>query len=236
MLNLYKFGPAWDTLDLSPFCLKVEVYFRLMKIAYTPYIANAQKAPKQKLPTVTFNNQVICDSSSILAHFEAKSPNALDAGMTPLDTSLSKAYGALFEEKLYFVVAWARWGDDRVWDSYRDPIKTYLGAQGVPKFLHTMVAKIARKQMCKSIWVQGIGRHSRDEIYAMGTDILQAASVFLAEKTYFMGDQVRTIDATVYAFLSAILDVPLETPLKQALLDLPNLTAYCARMKAKLSH
>ncbi len=234
MLKLYKYGPAWGTLDMSPFCLKVEVYFQLMKIAYTPQVANAQKAPKQKLPSVNLEGQVLCDSALIVAHFEANSPHPLDAGMTPLEISLAKAYGALFEEKLYFVTAWARWADDAAWAVYREPIKVYFGKIGVPKFLHGMVAKMARKQVLKSIWVQGIGRHSRDEIYAMGADILQTASVFLGDKPYFLGEQVRTIDATVYAFLSAILDVPIETALKQAALNLPNLAAYCARMKTKL--
>jgi glutathione S-transferase len=235
MLTLYKYGSAWDLLDISPFCSKVEAYFRLSKIDYTAQIANAQKSPKQKLPTVKLDNQVICDSSVIVAHFESISANPMDAGMTPLEVSIAQAYRALFEEKLYFVAAWARWADDTAWVSYRPAITGYFGKLGLPSFLHAFFAKMARKQVLNSIRAQGIGRHSPDEIYAMGAEILRAISTFLGDKTFFMGEQVRTIDATAYAFLSAIIDAPLETPLKQVALSLPNLSAYCARMKRKVT-
>ena len=235
MLTLYKYGPAWDVLDISPFCSKVEVYFRLRKIDYTPHIANSRKSPKQKLPTVKVDDQVICDSSAIVAHFESLSAKPLDAGMTPLEVSVAYAYRGLIEEKLYFVAAWARWGDDSAWLNYRPAIMGYFGKIGLPSFLHSIFATMARKQVLNAIREQGIGRHSREDIYAMGAEILKSISVFLADKTYFMGEQVRTIDVTVYAFLSAIMDVGMDTPLKQAALSLPNLGAYCARMKRAIN-
>ncbi|MBR7745956.1 glutathione S-transferase family protein [Undibacterium baiyunense] len=234
MLTLYKYGSVWDVLDISPFCSKVEVYFRLQKIDYRAQIANAQKSPKQKLPTVRLEDRVICDSSVILAHFESISDHPLDAGMSPLELSIAQAYRALLEEKLYFVAAWIRWADDKAWMIYRPAIMQYFGQLGLPSFLHSFFAKMARKQVLKSIRAQGIGRHNPAEIDAIGTDILKAISVFLANKTYFMGEQVRTIDATAYAFLSAIIDVPMETALKQTALSLPNLREYCERMKHKI--
>jgi hypothetical protein len=30
MITLHKFGPAWGTPDISPFCIKVETYLRMV--------------------------------------------------------------------------------------------------------------------------------------------------------------------------------------------------------------
>jgi len=42
-----------------------------------------------------------------------------------------------------------------------------------------------------------------------------------------------SIDAAVYAFLANILWVPVNSPLKRHATALPNLEAYCQRMKAR---
>lgn len=234
-ITLYKYGPFGDVSDLSPFCRKVEIYFQLMRVPYTPEISSPRKSPKQKLPAVLVDDKIISDSSAILAHFESHSSHALDEGMSAEERAMALAFQALFEEKLYFIVAWTRWGDDAGWATYRHAFTNYFGFLGVPSFLQGFVAKMARKGVLKSIWAQGIGRHSPDEIYGMGAQILNSISVFLGDKKFFMGEQVRTIDATAYAFLSGIIGVPIETPLKRMVLASPKLMAYCGRMREELS-
>ena len=48
-----------------------------------------------------------------------------------------------------------------------------------------------------------------------------------------MGPQTTTLDATVYAFLANCWEVTLDTPLKAAVGQHPNLVSYCARMKLR---
>ena len=83
------------------------------------------------------------------------------------------------------------------------------------------------------LYAQGMGRHSRAEVYAIGNVDLSALSAYLEEKPYFMGEQPTTLDATAYAFLSRVLWVPYESPLKTHMQTLTNLVSYCQRMRER---
>jgi glutathione S-transferase len=78
-----------------------------------------------------------------------------------------------------------------------------------------------------------MGRHSREEIYEIGKADLNAISLWLGDKSFFMGATPTSLDAIAYAFLANILVPPLESPLKDHAISLPNLRAYCERMKTQ---
>jgi glutathione S-transferase len=46
-----------------------------------------------------------------------------------------------------------------------------------------------------------------------------------------MGEEPTSLDATAYAWLAHILWVPFQGPVKEYAVSLPNLAAYCHRMK-----
>jgi hypothetical protein len=48
-----------------------------------------------------------------------------------------------------------------------------------------------------------------------------------------MGDRPSSLDATAYGSLANILWLPIESPLQERAKTLPNLAAFCDRMKAK---
>ena len=48
-----------------------------------------------------------------------------------------------------------------------------------------------------------------------------------------MGEQPTMLDATAYAFLTRVLWVPYESPLKTHMQTLTNLVAYCQRMRER---
>jgi glutathione S-transferase len=72
-----------------------------------------------------------------------------------------------------------------------------------------------------------------DEIYDIGKADLTAVSVWLGEKPFFMGATATSVDAIAYSFLANIIVPPLKSPLKDHGMSLPNLSAYCERMKNK---
>jgi glutathione S-transferase len=82
----------------------------------------------------------------------------------------------------------------------------------------------------KALYLQETGRHSRDEIYAIGKADLTALSSSLGGKPNFMGDTATSLDATAYAFLANILVPPFDSPLKSHAMSLNNLRPYCERM------
>jgi glutathione S-transferase len=81
---------------------------------------------------------------------------------------------------------------------------------------------------------QGLGRHSQEELYALGRADLRAVAVQLGNRPYFFGDGPTTIDAIAYGFLANLLFVPVETELKKIGLDYDNLRLYCERLGAGL--
>ena len=50
--------------------------------------------------------------------------------------------------------------------------------------------------------LQGIGRHSKEEIEKIGLDDLTAASNILGDKPFFFGDKASVLDCVVFGFLS----------------------------------
>jgi glutathione S-transferase len=92
-----------------------------------------------------------------------------------------------------------------------------------------------RRKVRRDLFGQGIGRHRRDEIAAKGAADLDTLCAELGESPFFGGAEPAAIDATVYALLANLVDVPLENPLKAHARSLPTLMAYCDRMKARIA-
>ncbi|MCA1853638.1 MAG: hypothetical protein LC647_14965, partial [Beggiatoa sp.] len=85
----------------------------------------------------------------------------------------------------------------------------------------------------KTLWLQGTGRHVRDEVYDLGRQDLSALSVQLGAMPYLYGDSPTSFDAVPYGFLVNLLLPPIESPLKDHALALPNLPPYCARIRER---
>ena len=105
----------------------------------------------------------------------------------------------------------------------------------LPKFMKSFVPEIIRRQFTKVLYGQGIGRHNRDDVYQLGKEDMLAISTLLGDQNFMLGNEVSSVDATAYAFLANIIQVPIESPLKEYANTLPNLAAYCDRMKEKFS-
>ena len=235
MITLHKFVPAWGLPDISPFCSKLEIYLRMAGWQYQTKVADSRKAPKQKLPYIEHEGRTLSDSSAIVAYLEARSDHplkqALDAGLSPRDAAAGRALQSMLEEHLYFVTVWRRWVQPAGWSVYQPVIANFIPSLGVPAFMSNFVAGIIRKDLAKTLAAQGTGRHSTAEIHAQGVALLTAVSDWLGDQPYILGEQPRTLDATVYAFLAGVLDVPIEDPIKAFLQSRVNLVAYCERMR-----
>ena len=86
--------------------------------------------------------------------------------------------------------------------------------------------------MKSALLAQGYGRHSRDEIFALGAADLRAVAGLLGDDPFFLGETPRTIDVVAYAFL-ANLHYWQPGPLKSALAAHPNLVTFVERARAR---
>jgi glutathione S-transferase len=229
MIKLYQFAPSWGLPNASSFCLKLETYLRMAELPFKiAPDADLRKAPKGKMPYIEDQGKTIADSNFIIEYLKATYGDRLDAHLSPAESAIALAMRRLMEENLYWVIVYSRWQEPDNWEK----MKGWLFAD-VPPLLRGIIPPMVRKQVLKSLYGHGMGRHDREEIYQIGSTDLTALSNFLGEKPFFLGTQPTTLDATAYGFLATILDIPIESPLKLSAQQLTNLSAYCDRIREK---
>jgi glutathione S-transferase len=227
MIVLYQFRPLWGLLNASPFCMKLEVYLQLAKIPYqVKFTNNPRRAPKGKLPFIKDGDKVISDSTLIIDYLKSQYGDALDQGLTSIQQAEARAIQILLEDHLYWAIVYSRWVDPDGWTALKNTI-----FEKMPRMLRAIVCPILRKKVKNTLYSQGIGRHSRNEIYALGKKDLAAVANLVYSQTFLFGNKPTSIDACIYAFLSSILYAPNHSPLKVYATQLPELGAYCERMK-----
>ncbi|HEY2929221.1 glutathione S-transferase C-terminal domain-containing protein [Piscinibacter sp.] len=228
MIELHQFPPMLGLMNASSFCMKVEVFLRLAGLEYRVVSAAPPGQPKGKLPVVRDAGLVVPDSEAIVAHLQrahgARIPRALAAPETPRQLLLRR----VIEEHLYFVIAFFRWSEDAGW------VHTRGYFAGLPAPLRGLVGALFRRRMRRALAGQGLGRHRREEIAAKGAADLDAVAAELGTSPFFGGTEPAAIDASAYASLANLVYVPVENPLKAHVRSLPNLMAYCERMKARV--
>lgn len=229
MIRLYQFRPAFGLPNASPFCMKVETYLRMAGLAYEcPRGADLRKSPKGKMPYIEDDGVVVTDSTFIVDYLKRKYGDPLDAHRGAAERAAALACQRMLEENTYWAVLYFRWIDAAGWALTRE---AFFGWMKPP--LRWIVPGVARRIVRGELRGHGMGRHSRNEIVAIGIKDLTAAADLLGDKPYFMGAQPSALDATAYAFLANVLWVPVESPLKAHARQYPQLEAYCRRMKAR---
>lgn len=230
MITLYSLKGVGTLPSATPFCFKMENYLRLTKRDYRvefPTLPN--KAPKGKFPFIEDKGRLVGDTGLIIDYLKATYGDPLDEGMSPIEQATALAFRRLFEENLYWSMFYARWFDDANWPDTR---RASFSALPLP--LRLLLPPLIRRSLWKQMRGHGMGRHAPAEIYKIGLDDLRAASAFLGDKPYFMGDRPRTIDATAHAFLALAFFRPTMMPTRAEIDKLTNLKAYAARMHQAL--
>jgi glutathione S-transferase len=227
MIELFQYAPAFNLPSPSPFCVKLELLLKVASIPYcNRYDADVRKAPKAKLPYIVIDGkQIVADSELIRRHLEDSGQFRVDEWLSDVQKAQCIAVTRLVEDHLYWLLVDARWLDDGVWPVLRD---SFFGA--LPPLVKSIVAGIVRRQVRKTLYGHGLGRHGQEELEYFAEKDLEALDVLLGGKPYMMGERICSVDATVYGALSSIYCPDFETPLKAIALDHPNLAAYSDRI------
>lgn len=224
-LVLHSFGPAFGAPDSSPFCIKLETFLKLAGIAYERASCDLAEAPKGKGPYVRLDGELIGDSELIIRRLEALHGIDLDAGLEARERAAAHGLAVMLEERTYHALVFNRWHEPANWPVIRD---AYFGD------LPDAVREGIRVDSLETLRRQGIGRHAREEIYALGAADLDAVAGWLGERPFMGGDRPRRLDCTAYAFLAAALAEGFESPLRERVCGHPNLVAYHARLTEHL--
>jgi glutathione S-transferase len=228
MITLYTFGAAFGLPDASPFVTKVHV---LLKMAGQPYRTNTKgytKSPKSKLPFIDDDGTVVADSTFIRWHLEKKYGIDFDQGLSPEQRAMAWAAEKLIEDNLYWIGLYWRWMDD---NAFAKVVSTMF--KPLPQPFRALVGHIARGRIRKSLHAQGTGRHSPEEMTAIGRQGMSALATLLGDKPYVMGDQPCSTDAMLFGAINSSLCPHFEHPMKAVIKAHPNLVAYEARMRQR---
>ena len=91
-----------------------------------------------------------------------------------------------------------------------------------------------QKQLKASLNGHGMGRHKKDEVYAIAKKDLQTLSDYLETKPFVMGQEPTQVDASVFGYLAQIVWQDTDSPQHAAVYgEFKNLISYCERMKER---
>jgi len=85
----------------------------------------------------------------------------------------------------------------------------------------------------KSLYAQGMGRHSAAEITRLATRGIDAIADYLGEKPFFMGSEPTGADATMFGFIAGALCPLFDTSIRGAAERHDNLKRYVGRITAR---
>lgn len=232
MIELQQFPYAWG-INPSPFCLKVETYLKLTGLPFRTVRGDPRRAPKGKLPVIVDNGRIVPDSGFILDYLKATYGDPLDSRLTAEEKALGHLVRRTCEESLFFTIVYSRWIDSVGWAAMREAL---FGQLPPPlRFVAPVFLPLIRKGVSRSLYSQGYGRHSRDEIYAMGISDLDAIEGMLPADGFLFGTMPSTYDLSIYGMLVSLVKGPINTPLNAHARNRSRLTGFVAAIDALIA-
>jgi glutathione S-transferase len=221
MITLYTYGPYFGLPDPSPFVMKAEVLLKMADLPIKTDTGGFNKAPKDKLPYIADDGEIVADSTFIRLHIEKKYGFDFDAGLSPSERGIAWAFEKLCEDHLYWVGLHARWIVGANFD--KGPRRFFDSA---PAPLRPLVVAMVRRQVRRNLWGHGMGRHTTAEMEQLAARDIDAIADYLADKPYLMGGAPSGADATVFPMIAHALCPLFETAILTCTEQRPNLVAY----------
>jgi glutathione S-transferase len=156
--------------------------------------------------------------------------------LTPAERAIGLAFRRMLKENTYWLIMNIRYRDQANWEVWRGALRSMLVPPGAPPEAAEQGGLIAdgiRKTVLEQMQAHGMGRHTDEEVHQIGSADLIALSDFLADKPFFFGDKPTGTDATVYAYLANIIELPFDSPSTRVARGRSNLVEYCRRMRAR---
>jgi glutathione S-transferase len=226
---VHQIPGAWGLPTVGPFSLKLEAWLRIVELPYEVVIEPTPfKGPKGKLPWIEHEGRKIGDSGFIIEYLGQRFGCDPNAGLSAAERASALCLRRLLEENLYWTLVYDRWLVEANWPITREVV---LGM--IPLPLRHVIGPIARRGVRRQLAAQGIGRHTPDEIHAIGANDIGAIADLLGENPFLMGESPTEIDAVAYGMLANIMLVPIASPIKDEAMRRANLVDYVARIRGR---
>ncbi|XP_014836562.1 PREDICTED: failed axon connections homolog isoform X1 [Poecilia mexicana] len=214
--------------SLSPFCLKIETYLRMLDLPYQNYF-DGKLSPQGKMPWIEYNHEQVSGSEFIVDFLEEKLGVNLNKNLTPQEIAMSRAVTKMVEEHLYWTIAYCQWVDNV------EETQKLLAMNGpLSDTLKWLLSHLNGSMVRREMYGHGIGRFSKEEVYTLMEKDMRTLATLLGDKKYFMGSKMSTLDATVFGHLAqAMWTLPGTRPEQLIKGELINLAMFCERMRRK---
>ena len=212
----------------SPFALKLETWLRLTGIPYETRYSLRPNARGQT-PFIEYNGWQYPDTDLIIKFLTKEKDVSPDKGIE--GGAMAHATRVMLEQHTTAIGFYRRYSlhCDEVMQKtvYMDAVP--FGFVPILRRLLPMVVRLR-------FHLQGISRHTEEDIIRFSFDDLRAISTFLGEKKFYLGDDKPTsIDCTIFGHLAQFLYFPIDFPQKAFMKEeCPNLAAYMDRMRDRL--
>lgn len=227
MLKVQAYAPVFGEPSGSPFCVKAMCLLELSgqdwSVARTD---DPRKAPKQKLPVLEHDTNLVADSDDIRDYLEKTYDIDFDKGLSPQERAVSRAVIRMVEENVYFALSCDRWLNDENWEHVK---KAYFSK--MPPLIGGLITKTIRKQVINANKGQGMGRHSPAERFQRVKKDVDALEEILGDQAFLFGDFPTAADVSAVTMLSACAAAPVPTELSKHINQNKKLTAYIKRGK-----
>jgi glutathione S-transferase len=230
-ITLHQFAPMYGLPNPSPFCIKLETYLRMAGLPYkAETIKGRIKSLTGKAPYIELDGKILSDSGLIIDHLERTHGYPVDGKLTLAERAQSLAFQRMMEEHLYQAAVFARWLDPAHPTETSGYVRAVIGLKGL---LGKIIPPLVQKNVKKSLWHHGLGRHSPETIWKLGIDDVTALGHWLGHRLWCFGNAPTVMDAVMFAFVASIVRTPWDFPLKTATLKHRNLVEHSERMLAK---
>ncbi len=225
-LTVFNFAPAWKLPSPSPFGLKVETWLRMAGIPYDcEYVQRPMESPKRTVPWIRDGDTVLADSGFIVEYLRLKHGDPLNIGLGGADLARAHAIRRMVEENLARIIGCTRWLTDENWLATRE-----VGFGRMQEPWQSQVSAKAREKIREDMILHGIGRHSPEEIQAIGTADVRAVETLLGDQRYLFGDRPTDVDASVFGIVVQFIVPPLKCAIADYARSSPVLRAYAGRI------
>ncbi|XP_026120739.1 failed axon connections homolog [Carassius auratus] len=226
---LHQFSrPKNGVPSLSPFCLKMETYLRMVDLPYQNYF-DGSLSSEGKMPWVEYNYEQVCGTEFIIDFLEEKLGMSLNKSLSAQEQAVARAITTMVEEHLYWTIAYCQWVDN-VQETQR-----MLDLPGpFSDLLKWILCQLTGGIVKREMYCHGIGCFTKEEVYTLMEKDMRTLATLLGDKKYIMGPKLSSVDATVFGHLAqAMWTLPGTRPEQLIKGELINLAMYCERIRRK---
>lgn len=232
MIQLYGFNPAWGLPCVSPFVTKVANFMTMAGIPYEMRSQSVQRlrseSPTGKLPYIIDDDVLITDSTRIVQYLQSRYDVSMDDYYGPVDRAVGLAFQRMVEEYTYWSgVIQPRWRHPVSFEMY---VPYIVAHQPIDAEMKRLLLAY-REKIVEDMVRQGMGLRSDEDVQLCLEEDLGALSAYLGDKDFILGDRPCSTDASVYATIRHIADVPWDGAGRDYVRSKRNLMAYAVRMR-----